>query len=113
MQNFGFDVITLLVPTFHALQPLNVNCLKPFKIAFKTNAMVRNKHCELNKCIMIGQVGKSLDQSLPPKKSKVSSKLQEFNLSIPRPWTKRPQHFVYTQQWLQTFQMKTMMILME
>jgi hypothetical protein len=35
VQNFGFDVITLLVHTFHALQPLNVNCLKPFKSAFK------------------------------------------------------------------------------
>lgn len=79
----------------------------------KTNAMVRNKHCELNKSIMIGQVSKSLDQSLSQKKSKVSSKLQELSLSIPKSWTKRPKHFMYTQQWLQTFQMKMMMILME
>jgi len=52
---------------------------------------------------MIGQVSMSLDQSLSKKKSKMSSKLQEFSLSIPKPWTKRPKHFMYAQQWLKTF----------
>jgi hypothetical protein len=34
-QVLGLDMLTLLVHTKHALQPLNVNCFKPFKLAFK------------------------------------------------------------------------------
>jgi hypothetical protein len=35
VQEFGLDMITLLLHTSHALQPLHVACFKPFKIAFR------------------------------------------------------------------------------
>jgi hypothetical protein len=41
----------------HALQPLDVSCFKPIKTTFKkeiANAMVRNNHCELEKCTLVG-----------------------------------------------------------
>jgi len=31
MQQFGFDIVTLPSHTYHALQPLDVSCFKPFK----------------------------------------------------------------------------------
>jgi hypothetical protein len=34
VQQFGLDMITLPSHTSHALQPLDVNCFKPFKITF-------------------------------------------------------------------------------
>jgi hypothetical protein len=61
-QAFGLNMVILL--TFHVLQPLDVSCFKPFKIAFKKeqdNAMVKNNHCELEKCTLTRRVDKSLD----------------------------------------------------
>jgi hypothetical protein len=54
-------MVTLQAHTFHALQPLDVNCFKPFKIAFK-NAMVKNNHCDLDKCTLASWVDKNFDQ---------------------------------------------------
>jgi len=34
-QAFKLDMVTLLSHTFHALQPLDVACCKPFKIPFR------------------------------------------------------------------------------
>jgi hypothetical protein len=48
-------MVTLLYHTSHALQPLDVNCFKPFKTTFKKerdNTMVKNNHCEPNKCTL-------------------------------------------------------------
>jgi hypothetical protein len=50
--------------TSHVLQPLDVSCFKPFKIALKkerNNAMVKNNHCEPNKCTLTSWVDKSWD----------------------------------------------------
>jgi hypothetical protein len=63
-------MVTLQAHTFHVLQPLDVNCFKPFKIAFKkekNNAMVKNK---LDKCTLVSWVDKSFNQSLSKKKFK-------------------------------------------
>jgi hypothetical protein len=35
IKEFGLDTITLPSHTFHALQPLDVACFKPFKIVSK------------------------------------------------------------------------------
>jgi hypothetical protein len=48
-------MVTLLAHTSHVLQPLDVNCFEPFQIVFKkeiNNAMVKNNHCELDKCTL-------------------------------------------------------------
>ncbi len=61
-QAFGLDMVTLLAHTSHVLQPLDVNCFKPFKIAFKKerdNVIVENNHCELDKCTLTRWVDKS------------------------------------------------------
>ncbi len=53
---FGLDMVALPSHTFHLLQPLDVSCFKPFKTAFKKekdNAMVKNNHCEPNKCTLV------------------------------------------------------------
>jgi hypothetical protein len=63
-------MVTLPSHTSHALQPLDVSCFKPFKTTFKkekNNAMVKNSHCELDKCILVTWGNKALDQSLPKK----------------------------------------------
>jgi len=59
-------MVTLLAHTSHVLQLLDVSYFKPFKINFKKekdNAMVKNNHCELDKCTLASSVDKSLDQS--------------------------------------------------
>jgi hypothetical protein len=51
-QQFGLDMIALPSHTSHVLQPLDVNCFKPFKTTFKKekdNSMVSNNYKELNK----------------------------------------------------------------
>jgi len=63
-------MVTLLIHTFHVLQPLDVSWFKPFKILFKKekdNALVKNNHGKLNKCTLVNWVNKSLDQSLSKK----------------------------------------------
>jgi hypothetical protein len=48
-QQFEINMVTWPLQISHILQPLNVNCFKPFKITFKKekdNAMARNNHCE-------------------------------------------------------------------
>jgi len=63
-------MVTLPTHTSHVLQPLDVSCFKPFKIIFmkkKDNAMVKNIHCESNKCTLASWVDKILDQSLSKK----------------------------------------------
>jgi len=62
-------MVTLQANTFHTLQPLDVNCFKPFKIAYK-NVMVKNNHCDLDKCTLASWVDKNFDQSLSKKKIK-------------------------------------------
>jgi hypothetical protein len=47
-----------------------MSCFKPFKIAFrkkKNIAMVKNNHCELNKCTLTRWVDKALEQTLTNK----------------------------------------------
>jgi hypothetical protein len=66
-------MVTLPSHTFHALQPLDVSCFKPFKITFekeKDNTMVKNNHYELEKCTLVTWVTKALDQSLSKKNIK-------------------------------------------
>jgi hypothetical protein len=78
---FGLNMVTLQAHTSHVLQPLDVSCFKPFKTTFKEekdNAMVKNNHCELDKCTLTSWVHKSLGQSLSKKISKVGLRLQEF-----------------------------------
>jgi hypothetical protein len=63
-QTFGLDMITLLSHTSHALQPLDVNCFKPFKTTFmkkRNSAMVKNNHCEPKKCTLARWVDKALE----------------------------------------------------
>jgi hypothetical protein len=63
-------MVTLIAHTSHALQPLAINFFKPFKFAFRKerdNAMVKNNHCEPNKCTLASWVDKNLDQSLTQK----------------------------------------------
>jgi len=72
-------MVTLLVYTSHALEPLDVNCFKPFKKK-RNNTMVKNNHYELNKCTLASWVDKSLDQSLSKKNIKGGLKLQEFGI---------------------------------
>jgi hypothetical protein len=46
-QQFGLDMITLPSHTSHVLQPLDVNCFKPFKTIFflkRTNNMVKSNY---------------------------------------------------------------------
>jgi hypothetical protein len=54
-EDFGLNMITLPSHTSHALQPLDVFCFKPFKIAFrkiKDAAMSKSNHMELDKIIL-------------------------------------------------------------
>jgi len=63
-QAFGLDVITLPSHTSHAFQPLDVACLKPFKIAFRKErniTMVKRNYIEPNKITLVGWVDKTLD----------------------------------------------------
>ncbi len=79
-------MVTLQAHTSHALQPLDVNCFKPFKTAFKkerNNVMVKNNHCELDKCTLGSWVDKNFDQSLFKKKSRVRViKIWPLNLKV-------------------------------
>jgi hypothetical protein len=56
-QEFGLDMITLPSHTSHALQPLDVVCFKPFKIAFRKEiyiTMVRRNYTKPNKITLQG-----------------------------------------------------------
>jgi hypothetical protein len=60
---FGLDMITLHAHTFHALQPSDVSCFKPFKIAFrrvKSVIMANKNYTKPNKIT----VTKWVDQAL-------------------------------------------------
>ncbi len=76
MQQFGLDIVTLSSHTYHALQPLDVNCFKLFKITFekKKKIMVRNNSCEPNKNTFANWVNKALDTSLTKKTSRMGLK---------------------------------------
>jgi hypothetical protein len=66
-------MITLPSHTSHALQPLDVSCFKPFKIALKKvrdATMFRNNHMELDKITLIGWVDQAFEQSLTKKNIK-------------------------------------------
>jgi hypothetical protein len=64
---FGLDMVTLLSHTFHAFQPLDVACFKPFKTTFRkerdTIRVTRN-YIELDKITLGEWVDKALDQTL-------------------------------------------------
>jgi hypothetical protein len=48
----------------HALQTLDESCFKPYKTTSRkgrNNALVRNNHCELKKCTLLGWVDKDLN----------------------------------------------------
>jgi len=60
-------MITLPLCKFHALQPLNVICFKPFKIAFRKErytTMVRRNYTKLYKITLAGWVDKALNLAL-------------------------------------------------
>jgi len=64
---FGLNMVTLWSHISHVLQPLDVSCFKPFKIAFKKKrdvAMVRNNYIEPNKVTLARWIDITLDQSL-------------------------------------------------
>jgi len=55
------------VHTSHVLQPLDVSCFKPFKVAFKKEndvTMIRNNYIEPNKVTLTRWIDTTLDQSL-------------------------------------------------
>ncbi len=56
-KEFGLNMITLPSHTFHAFQPLDVACFKPFKIAFKKErdiTMVKRNYIQLDKITLAG-----------------------------------------------------------
>ncbi len=60
-------MVILLAHTFHAIQPLDVSCFKPFKFVFKekkNNIMVKTNHLEPYKVTIARQVDKTFDKSL-------------------------------------------------
>ncbi len=60
-------ILQFYIDLSHALQPLDVSCFKPFKIAFRKkrdSVMVKTNNCELNKCTLARQVDKALKQTL-------------------------------------------------
>ncbi len=64
VQEFGLDIITLLLHTSHALQPLDVACFKPFKTIFKKErdiTMVRRNYIELDEITLTRWVNKTLN----------------------------------------------------
>ncbi len=67
---FGLDMITLPSHTFHALQPLDAACFKPFKITFKKErdiSIVKRNYTKLDKITLAGWVDKALDLSFTRK----------------------------------------------
>jgi len=64
-------MITLPLCKFHAFQPLDVICSKPFKIAFKKEryiTMVRRNYTKLYKITLAGWVNKTLNLAFIKKK---------------------------------------------
>ncbi len=60
-------MITLPLCKFHALQPLDVICFKPFKIAFRKERytiMVKRNYTKLYKITLVRWVDKSLNLAL-------------------------------------------------
>jgi len=69
-KEFGLDMIILPLHTSHALQPLDVACCKPFKIAFRKErniTMVRRNYTKLNKITLARWVDKALNLALTRK----------------------------------------------
>ncbi len=66
----GLDMITLPSHTFHALQPLDVACFKPFKTTFRKEkdiSMVRRNYVKLDKIALARWVDKALDLAFTSK----------------------------------------------
>ncbi len=65
-REFGLDMVILPSHTFHAFQPLDVACFKPFKTTFRkerdTIRVTRN-YIELDKITLGEWVDKALDQT--------------------------------------------------
>jgi hypothetical protein len=71
-------MVTLPSHISHVLQPLDVSCFKPFKIAFKKErdvAMVSNNYIELNKVTLTRWIDTTLDQSLSKNNMKIGFKV--------------------------------------
>jgi hypothetical protein len=67
---FGLDMITLPTHTYHALQPFNVSCFKPFETAFRKvrDAIMASKnYMELDKITLAKWVDQVLKQTLTKK----------------------------------------------
>ncbi len=74
----GLDMVTLPTYTWHALQPLNVSCFKPFKTTFRkerSSTMVKNNHLEPNKVTLTTWVDKALQQPLKKENIKLRFKV--------------------------------------
>jgi hypothetical protein len=70
-------MITFPSHTFHTLQPLDVNCFRPFKSAFKKERdenMFKNNHIKPNKVSLTSWEDKALNQSLSKQNIKVGLK---------------------------------------
>ena len=68
-KHHGVDMISLPSHTFHALQPLDVACFKPFKTALKAYRniwMVQNSGGKVEKDILAQWVDLSLKKALSP-----------------------------------------------
>jgi hypothetical protein len=70
VKEFELDMITLPLPKFHAFQPLDVACFKPFKTTFRKErniTMVKRKFTEPNKITLVRWVDLALDLTLTRK----------------------------------------------
>jgi hypothetical protein len=71
VHQFSSNMVTLSSHISHVLQPLDVSCFKPIKIAFKKNrdvTIVRNNYIKLDKVTLVRWIDITLDQSLSKKK---------------------------------------------
>jgi hypothetical protein len=75
-------MVTLPSHTSHALQPLDVSCFKPFKIAFKKEkdaTMVRNNYTKPNKVTLARWVEQHWTNHYKKKISNLNLGLQGFD----------------------------------
>jgi len=64
---FGLNMVIFPAHTFHALQPFDVSCFKPFETTFRKEkyfAISKSNYMELDRITIIGWVDQALDKSI-------------------------------------------------